>query len=270
MPGRTFCVRAGKDAKHAADFVRGGYVAIGGPKVRELRMEDSYADIRMRIMEAYPEELPGRIRNRTGQINNFIRAIEIGDFVFTPDRDYNLLHVGEVISYPIIVLGTDDSCPYPHRRIVEWGKDIMRSELPDAIQRSLKSRLSVFRVRGAESWIEENAHALFPPEDEDALVGPPGPPIPSPVEVEAREGYRIWVRYDDGASGEVDLSHLTGKGVFAAWNDRAFFEAVRVTDYGAVAWGEDIDICPDTLYMRLTGKTVEELMPALRGVATDA
>ncbi len=109
-----------------------------------------------------------------------------------------------------------------------------------------------------------------PLEIEPGWVGTNDPPIPSPVEVEAREGYRIWVRYDDGASGEVDLSHLASKGVFAAWEDRAFFEAVRVTDYGAVAWGEDIDICPDTLYMRLTGKTVEEMMPALRGVATDA
>ena len=29
-----------------------------------------------------------------------------------------------------------------------------------------------------------------------------------PIEVEAREGFRIWLRYSDVASGEVDLSHL--------------------------------------------------------------
>lgn len=40
-----------------------------------------------------------------------------------------------------------------------------------------------------------------------------------PVEVEPREGWRIWLRYTDGASGEVDLSHLAAdllKGCFAA------------------------------------------------------
>ena len=93
-----------------------------------------------------------------------------------------------------------------------------------------------------------------------------------PVEVEAREGYRIWIRYADGASGEVDLSDLAGRGVFAAWNDRAFFESVHLTDYRAIAWGEDdeIDACADELYMRLTGKTVEEIIPGFRGLSVDA
>lgn len=80
-----------------------------------------------------------------------------------------------------------------------------------------------------------------------------------PTAVEAREGYRIWVRFSDGASGEVDLSDMAGRGVFAAWSDRAFFESVRLTDYRAVAWGDDIDICADALYMEVTGKTLEEM-----------
>ena len=96
------------------------------------------------------------------------------------------------------------------------------------------------------------------------------PTMLQPTEVEAREGYRVWVRYDDGACGEVDLSDLAGRGVFAAWNDRAFFEAVRITPYRAIAWGNDIDICADALYMRLTGKTVEELMPGVRDLLPHA
>ena len=44
-----------------------------------------------------------------------------------------------------------------------------------------------------------------------------------PTAVEPREGYRIWISYADGPAGEVDLSHLAGRGVFAAWNDRAHF-----------------------------------------------
>ena len=37
-----------------------------------------------------------------------------------------------------------------------------------------------------------------------------------PTEVESREDYRIWLRYSDGAAGEIDLSHLAGRGVFRA------------------------------------------------------
>ena len=93
-----------------------------------------------------------------------------------------------------------------------------------------------------------------------------------PTLVESRDGYRIWLRYSDGAAGEVDLSHLAGRGVFAAWNDRACFEAVRVTAAGGIAWGEDLDLelCPDTLYMRLTGKSIEEMMPGARALAENA
>jgi hypothetical protein len=39
---------------------------------------------------------------------------------------------------------------------------------------------------------------------------------------------------------------------------------------GAIEWGTDIDICPDAMYLRLTGKTPEELFPALRSVHSDA
>ena len=82
-----------------------------------------------------------------------------------------------------------------------------------------------------------------------------------PTEVEARAGFRIWLQYSDGASGEVDLSHLKGRGVFQAWNDYASFKAVHLAPTGGIAWGDDIELCPDALYMRLTGKSVSEVMP---------
>ncbi len=90
------------------------------------------------------------------------------------------------------------------------------------------------------------------------------------TEVEPRDGYRIWIRYSDGAAGVVDLSHLAGRGVFKAWKNRAFFQSVHLTTNGAVAWDEDIELCPDALYMRLTNKSVEEVMPGLRTLETNA
>ena len=80
-----------------------------------------------------------------------------------------------------------------------------------------------------------------------------------PIAVEPRDGYRIWLRYADGTEGEVDLSHLAGKGVFSAWLDRDFFARVRVGDGDAIAWSDQIDICPDSLYQRITGKFPEEI-----------
>ena len=82
-----------------------------------------------------------------------------------------------------------------------------------------------------------------------------------PTEVEPRDGFSIWLRYSDGAAGEIDLSHLAGRGVFKAWNDRACFETVHVGLDGGITWGEDLELCPDALYLQLTGKSVAEVMP---------
>lgn len=94
--------------------------------------------------------------------------------------------------------------------------------------------------------------------------------MPKPVEVKPLANYRIWLRYDDGVEGEVDLSDLAGRGVFQAWNDPVFFRSVRVASHGAIEWGSELDLCPDALYMRLTGKSPEELFPALRSAHTNA
>lgn len=60
------------------------------------------------------------------------------------------------------------------------------------------------------------------------------------------------------------------RGVFKAWNDIAFFNAVRFGSHGAIEWGADIDICPDAMYLQLTGKLPEELFPSLAAVHSDA
>jgi hypothetical protein len=72
------------------------------------------------------------------------------------------------------------------------------------------------------------------------------------------ESYRLWLRFSDGANGEVDLSHLAGRGVFAVWKDRRTFENFHIDRGRALVWGEQIDLCVDSLYLQLTGKTAEE------------
>ena len=60
--------------------------------------------------------------------------------------------------------------------------------------------------------------------------------------------YHIWVRFDDGLEGVVDLNHLVGKGVFEAWNSVEFFNQVGINcKSNTVAWGENIDLDPYVL-----------------------
>ncbi len=76
--------------------------------------------------------------------------------------------------------------------------------------------------------------------------------------------FRLELQFDNGERGVVDLSSLAGKGVFAAWNISGVFESVSVNEQGAVEWPHEIDLCPDALYLRMTGKKPEEVFPALQ------
>ncbi|MCJ7593660.1 MAG: DUF2442 domain-containing protein, partial [Desulfobacterales bacterium] len=67
-----------------------------------------------------------------------------------------------------------------------------------------------------------------------------------------------------GVCGVVDLSELVGKGVFTLWRNRHVFEKVRFGTFGELVWGDQIDLCPDSLYLRATGKKPEDVFPALR------
>lgn len=90
------------------------------------------------------------------------------------------------------------------------------------------------------------------------------------VSVEPRKGFQIWVRFEDGTTGDIDLHDLAGRGAFKVWEDRRVFESMRITESGAVEWPGDVDLCSDALYLRLTGKQPEDLFPSLRVVRSDA
>ena len=90
------------------------------------------------------------------------------------------------------------------------------------------------------------------------------------VRAQALGGHRLWLQYADGLEGEVDLSHLAGRGVFKAWSDDEVFQAVRIDESGALVWPGDIDLCPDALYLQLTGRAPEDVFPALKSTPVDA
>ncbi len=82
--------------------------------------------------------------------------------------------------------------------------------------------------------------------------------------VQVLERYQLRLTFHDGKGGRVDLSDLVGKGVFALWNDYEEFRSVKIGDTGELIWGDQVDLCPDALYMKVTGKKPEDLFPRLR------
>jgi Protein of unknown function (DUF2442) len=82
--------------------------------------------------------------------------------------------------------------------------------------------------------------------------------------------YRLELEFDDGVSGTVDLSDEVGKGVFALWRDPLVFEQVAIGSAGELVWDEKIDLCPDALYLKVTGQKPEDIFPALRNLPVHA
>ena len=91
------------------------------------------------------------------------------------------------------------------------------------------------------------------------------------IEVKPLDHYRISLKYDNGVEGVADLSHLAGKGVFSLWNDYSLFEQVYIDpESGAIAWNNEIDLCPDSLYLKITKQKSEEIFPILNKIAEHA
>ncbi len=79
-----------------------------------------------------------------------------------------------------------------------------------------------------------------------------------PISVKALPKNRISIRYSDGVEGEIDLSEFAKKKLFAAWKDPVFFQKVHVGPYRQIRWSDEIELCPDSLYLKLTGETPEK------------
>lgn len=93
---------------------------------------------------------------------------------------------------------------------------------------------------------------------------------PKILEARPLNGYRIWLKFNDGIAGEVGLSHLAGKGVFTFWNDDENFKKVSIENGRSLSWSDEIDLDADSLYLKLTGKKPEDLFPALKEESTYA
>lgn len=72
------------------------------------------------------------------------------------------------------------------------------------------------------------------------------------VEVRHVRDYVLWLRFDDGTQGEVDLrAELWGE-MFEPLQSVALFQRVTINpDTGTIEWPNGADLAPETLMERL-------------------
>ncbi len=70
------------------------------------------------------------------------------------------------------------------------------------------------------------------------------------VEAKYIKDYTLWLRFNDGSSGEVDLSHELEGEVFEPLQEAKTFKAFTLQGY-TVAWENGADFAPEFLKARL-------------------
>ena len=74
--------------------------------------------------------------------------------------------------------------------------------------------------------------------------------------------YRIKLVFEDGKSGVMDFSSYVNKGgVFKKFKDINYFKSFVVDpEVKTLAWADEIDIAPETLYTQATHSQLPEWM----------
>jgi hypothetical protein len=75
------------------------------------------------------------------------------------------------------------------------------------------------------------------------------------VEARPTGGHRLYIRFEDGVDGEIDLDKLIDfRGVFEPLRRPEELAKVRVDpETGTICWPNGADLDPDVLYAELTG-----------------
>ena len=72
--------------------------------------------------------------------------------------------------------------------------------------------------------------------------------------VEARyvRDYTVWLKFEDGVEGEVDLSGELHGPVFEPLRDQEYFRRFTLSqDLGTISWPNGADFAPEFLYAKL-------------------
>ena len=93
--------------------------------------------------------------------------------------------------------------------------------------------------------------------------------LPLLISVKAPAKYQLQLRFEDGTEGTVDVSYLSGKGVFRAWDEDNLFFRPFVNEMGGIAWNEFLDLDVLNAYLTLKNCTFDEWKQRLMTHAAD-
>lgn len=158
-----WCIRA-EYGRYTAQFLAGGYAAIGWMTDRDLSQVKHRDDLYPIYREHHPDDSNLVVGQQVGQIGRFLLDTRPGDYVITPAVDSEFLHYGVILDNPKYVFAeSNDGCPYTHRIRVDWSKEkLRRADFSVPFQNTIRSSLTVFAISKVEEFLTVIGQA--PPE----------------------------------------------------------------------------------------------------------
>lgn len=149
-----YCIRANY-GQYTDQFLEGGYVAIGWLEKIDLSTVKNRAEIQPLYRNYHEDTSPYVIGQQVGQIARFLLDIVAGDYVIVPAPDTEFIYWGVMEDKPYYFGGTEDGCPFAHRRPVKWNPTpIRRAEFSVPFQNTIRSTLTVFWIKHKQSFFE--------------------------------------------------------------------------------------------------------------------
>lgn len=134
--------------KHGAAedlFVRRKVIAIGWSNMGDLSQWADRDAYKAAFAETYPDEKPGAIPTKAGQLYRFVQEMQVGDLVVCPLKLTREVRIGRVVGE--YLYAPDVDARYPNMRKVEWLKSVPRTSFSQGALYEMGSALTLFQIR---------------------------------------------------------------------------------------------------------------------------
>ena len=164
-------IHAGATGEAHRLFLTGNCIALGWDRLGDLsELSADREAFKARYAELYPNAKPGAIPVIAGQLFRFVHEMKEGDLALYPSKAEGRVHMGRVTGpYYYDRAGT---AGYPHRRSVEWIKDVARTKMSQGALYEIGSAMTLFQVKNyADEWLAVlEGYEVAPPPSKDETV----------------------------------------------------------------------------------------------------
>lgn len=126
-------------------FIRPNVIAIGWREMGDLNQWIDREAYKSAFAETFPDQKPGAIPTKAGQLYRFVHEMQVGDFVVCPLKLAREVRIGRIVGdYEYL---PEVNARYPNMRKVEWLETVPRTSFSQGALYEMGSALTLFQVK---------------------------------------------------------------------------------------------------------------------------